>query len=94
MRLRMLAAAVARVVEHRRRRRRAAERAVVPHIDPASADIGLALGQHRHGGVVAMQALGCHDMGLEPLKSGSSTVQQAPTWSARVERLSGTPSRA
>ena len=58
MRLRMFAAAVARVIEHRRRRRRSAERPIVAHVDPTSPDIGLALGQDRHRRVVAVQALG------------------------------------
>ena len=54
----MLAVAVARIEEHRGRRVRAGERPVVPDIGPQPADDGLVLGQHRHGGVVAMQALG------------------------------------
>ena len=94
MRLRMLAAAIARVIEHRRRRRRPGERPIVAHIDPTSPDVGLALGQDRHGGVVAVQALGGKHMGLDAPESGASTAQQPPTWSAKVDRLSGTPSRA
>ena len=58
----MLAATVARIEEHRRRRIRAAERPVVAHIGPQPAGAGLALGQHRHGGVVGMDALGREDM--------------------------------
>ena len=88
------ATAVARVVEHRRRRRRPGEGAVVAHIDPESAGVGLALGQDRHGRIVAMQSLGGQDMGLDALKSGASAARAAPTWSARVDRLIGTPSRA
>ena len=49
MRLRMFAAAVARVIEDRRGRPGAAERPVVAHVDPEPAGVGLALGQHRHG---------------------------------------------
>jgi hypothetical protein len=61
----MLAASVARVVEQRRRRTGAGEWPVIAHVDPQSGGIGLALGQDRHGGVVAMQSLGGHDMGLD-----------------------------
>ena len=68
MRLGMLAGPIARVVEHCRRRRRPAERLVVAHIDPDSAGVGLALGQDRHRGVVAMQALGAQDVRLEALE--------------------------
>ena len=62
MLLGMLAAAIGRVEEHRRRRIGAAKRPVVAHIGPQPAGAGLALGQHRHGGVVGMDALGCEDM--------------------------------
>ena len=62
---RVLGGAVARVAEHRRRRRRAGEGPVVAHIGPEPAGDGLAPGQHRHGGVVAMQALGGEDMGVD-----------------------------
>ena len=48
MRLRMLAAPIARVIEHRRRRPGAAERPVVADVDPEPPGVGLALGQHRH----------------------------------------------
>ena len=65
MRLRMLAAPVARVVEDRGRRPGAAERLIVADVDPEPAGVGLAFGQHRHGRVVAVQALGRHDMGLD-----------------------------
>ena len=66
--LRVFAPAIARVVEHRSRRRGPAERPVVAHIGPEPGDVGLAPRQHRHRGIVAMQPLGCHDMGLQPLK--------------------------
>jgi len=68
MALRMLAASIARVVEHRPRGIRTAERSVIAHIDPEAGDVGLAAGQHRHRGVVAMQPRGRHDMGLQPLE--------------------------
>ena len=41
-----------------------------------------------------MQPLGGEDVGQIALKDRGSTVQQAPTWSASVDRLSGTPSLA
>lgn len=63
----MHALAVARVVEDRRRRCGPAERGVVAHIGPQSADIGLALGQDRDGRIIAVQALGGKDMGLDAL---------------------------
>ena len=62
MRLRVIAAAVARVIEHRRRRRRSGKRPIVAHIDPTSPGVGLALGQHRHGCVVAVQPFGGEDV--------------------------------
>ena len=64
----MLAAAIARVVEHRPRRRGTAERPVVAHVGPEAGDVGLAPGQDRHGGVVAVQPLGGHDMGLQAVE--------------------------
>ena len=64
MRLGMLAGAVARVIEHRCRRHGAAERAIVAHVNPTSPGVGLALGQDRHRGVVAMQSFGCEDVGF------------------------------
>src|SRR5205085_5874005 len=56
------------VIEHRRRRVRPADRTIVAYINPTSPDIGLALGKHRHGGVVAVQSLGCEDVSLEPFE--------------------------
>ena len=52
---RVIARAIPRVAEQRRRRVRAAERRVVAHIDPGPRGVGLALGQHRHRRVVAVQ---------------------------------------
>ena len=54
MRLRMFAAAIARVVEDRRRRPRAGERPVVAHVGPKPTRVGLALRQHGYGRIVAM----------------------------------------
>ena len=62
----MLALAVAVVIEHHRRRRCPTERPVIADVDPTSSRIGLAFGQNRHGGVVAMQAFGRHDMRFDP----------------------------
>lgn len=55
--LRMLAAAVSGIIEHRRWWCRAAEGTVITDIDPGAGNIGFALGQHWHGGVVAMDTL-------------------------------------
>src|SRR5882757_11548605 len=68
MRLGMLARSVARVIEHSGRRRGAAERAIVAHINPASPDVSLALGQDRHCGVIAVQSVGCEDVGFKALE--------------------------
>ena len=68
MRLRMLAPAITRVVEHRRGRPDAAEGLVVSNINPAPPGIGLAFGQNRHGRIVAMQALGRHDVRFHQVK--------------------------
>ncbi len=54
----MRAAAIGRVVVDRGRRRGAAKRTIVTHIGPQPAGPGLSLGQHRHGGVIAMDPLG------------------------------------
>jgi len=62
MRLGVLAASVARVIEHRRRRRSAAKREIVAHVNPTSPGISLALGEDRYGGVIAVQSIGCEDM--------------------------------
>jgi hypothetical protein len=70
MRLRMLAPPIARVVEDRGGRPGAAERLIVADVDPEPAGVGLTFRQHRHGRVVAMQALGRHDMGLEEAAEG------------------------
>ena len=58
MGLRMIAAAIAGVIEHRRRRPRAAERLIVEDVNPTSGDIGLALGENRDGGVVPVETFG------------------------------------
>jgi hypothetical protein len=68
MSLRMLAASIARVIEHSRRRILSPEGAVVTGIDPAPCDVRFALGQHRHSRIVAMQAMGGQRMGLQALE--------------------------
>ena len=67
MALGMFARTVARVEEQRRRRRLAAERAVVADVGPTSCRDGLALGQHRHRRVVAVQPPRGQDVGDEAL---------------------------
>ena len=52
---RVIAGTIPRVAEQRRRRVRTGERRIVAHIDPGPRRVGLALGQHRHGRVVAVQ---------------------------------------
>ena len=68
--LRVLAPAVARVVEHRRRRAGSTKGLVVPHVNPASPRVGLSLGQYRHGRIIGMKTLGRHDMGFDQAKQG------------------------
>ena len=65
MRLRVLAPPIVRVMEDRGGRPGAAERLIVADVNPEPAGVGLAFGQHRHGRVVAVQALGRHDVGLD-----------------------------
>src|SRR4030081_3893476 len=62
MRLGVLAASVARVIEHRCRRRSAAKWEIVADVNPTSPGISLALGEDRYGGVIAVQSIGCEDM--------------------------------
>ena len=54
---RVIAGPVPRVAEQRGRRIGAAERRIVAHIDPGPPRGGLAPGQHRHRGIVAVQAI-------------------------------------
>ena len=58
----MPAGPVARVIEHRRRRIPPAERPIVAHVNPTSPGVGLALGQDRNRGVIAVQSFGREDM--------------------------------
>src|ERR1700732_227855 len=68
MRLWMLAGPVARVIEHGTRRGLSTKRLVVAHIDPDPAGEGLAFGQDRYRGVVAMQPLRAQHVGLKALE--------------------------
>jgi hypothetical protein len=54
----MHAAAISRAEERHRRRGSSGKRAVVAHTSPQAAGSAFALGQHRHGGVVGVDALG------------------------------------
>ena len=61
-----------RIIEHRRRRSLANERPIVAHVDPKPAGGGLRLGEHLHGRVVDMQALGGEHV---PAKLGEDGVE-------------------
>ena len=65
MRLRMFAAAIARIVEQRRWRCGAAERAIVADIRPDPPRVGLEPGKHRNRGVVGVQAFCSQNMRFE-----------------------------
>jgi hypothetical protein len=67
MLLRMRAGPIRRVEEHCSRWIGAGKRPVVANIGPQSPQAGLHLGQHRHGGVVAMDPLGGEHVGLDQL---------------------------
>ncbi len=56
VKLRMLAATVTRVEERRSRRIAPAKGLIVPHIGPQTSGPRLALGQHRHGDVIGVDA--------------------------------------
>ena len=80
---RVLARTAAGVVEGRGRRIGAAEGSIVPHIGPEPSRRGLAFGQHRHGGVVGVEALGrqhvppdCLHQGGERRRAGSDAIRQ------------------
>ena len=74
----VIARTIPRVAEQRRRRVRAGERHVVANVDPGPPGIGLALGQHRHGRIVAVQTLRSHHVGLDKL------VQRLRCYGART----------
>ena len=89
----MLVPAIARGVIERRRRRAPPERPVVADIDPDVPLDRLALGQNRHGGVVAVQPLGSEHVALDQRMKRLQHRAQAPTWSASVDTLRSMPSR-
>ena len=91
---RMLATAIARVVEHGGRMRRTAKRAIIAHIDPKPAGDGLACRQYRHRGVITMKTLGTEHMAADDGNQRCQAVVQAPTQSASVDTLSLIPSCA
>ena len=90
----MRAGSIARVIEQRRRRIGASRGCIVAHIDPGPRRVGLALRQHRHRGVVAMNALGGQHMGRDQVVERS---QHGGTGAHLVgqgrQALSSTPSR-
>jgi hypothetical protein len=57
-------------MEDRGGRPGAAERLVVANIDPKPPGVGLAFRQHRYRRVVAVKALGRHDMGVDEAAEG------------------------
>ena len=75
---RVIARAVPRVAEQRRRRAWTGERLIVAHVDPGPPRGGLALGQHRHRRVVAVQAFCRQHVGLD------QRVQRPQRHSART----------
>ena len=64
---RVIAGPVPRVAEQCRRRVRTAERRVVADVDPGPRGSGLALGQHRHRRVIAVQTLRRQHMRRDPV---------------------------
>ena len=67
MRLGRFAAPVGEVKISNGRRITSAEWQVVAHIGPQSPGARLALGEHRHGGVISVQACGRKDMRADEL---------------------------
>jgi len=96
--VRVLAPAVARVVEHGSRRLWSAERLVVAHIGPKAAGDRFAFGQHGHAGVLAMHALGRHHVRLDQrwpsIGFADGTFLASSAQSAIVGTSISTPSRA
>ena len=80
----VLAAAVGGIEEGRGRRIASAKGPVIAHIDPQSPRARLALGQHRYGGVVGMDALGREPMLWIASTSGISVAEDYPF---RLERM-------
>lgn len=65
MALGVLLSPIARGIVERCRRRLPTERPVIPDIGPDASGVGLAFGEDRHGGVIAMQTLGGQYMRLD-----------------------------
>jgi hypothetical protein len=63
----MYGGSIGRVEEHRRGRISAVEGTVVSHVGSNTSGVTVALGQHRHGGVAAMDPLGGKHMRLDQL---------------------------
>ena len=91
MRLGMFAGPMARVIEHGRGWRRSVEWLVVAHIDPDATGIGLASGQDRDSGVVAVQPLGAQRLGLEAVKQRRQRRRAAANLVGPGRQATGTP---
>ena len=94
MPLGMDAHSVRRIEEHGGWRRLAAERTVVADVGPNPAGAGLRLRQYRHGGVVAMNALGGEDMRLDQLIERRQRRRAGADMIGLVDTDSSIPSRA
>jgi hypothetical protein len=81
MRLGVLAASIARVIEHCRGRCSTAKRAIVAHINPTSPGVGLALGEYRYGGVIAVQSVSREDMRFDTPQDRFQNRAAASIWS-------------
>ena len=71
---------------------RATKWPIVAHVGPEPADRRPGFGQHRHRGVVAVDAHGDENVAADQLHRGASAAVQAPTQSAKVETSSAMPS--
>ena len=89
----VLVLSIARGVIERRRPCVTAKGPVVTDIRPDAPRHRLALGQDRHGRIVAMQSFGSQDVAFDQRMKRLRAVVQAPTWSASVDTLRSMPSR-
>lgn len=94
VRLRMLTPPVAGEAEQRGGRGVAGEGAVVADMDPEPGRRGFPARQERHGGVVAVQPLGGHDMSSDQRMQRRQRRGGGADLVGERERLSSTPSRA
>src|SRR3954471_21805246 len=92
--LRVLTPAIRRVEVGCRWWRRPAKGPVIPHHCPQPSGPGFALGQHRHGRVIGMDARAGKHMRLDRLDQWLERDRDGPTQSASVDTSIGTPSRA